>query len=372
MHATAKGFGLTLNFGPGKTEAVLALRGPSAKACKAHILESGGLLCDEFTLRVVPAYKHLGTLATYTAIPTRDAARRIQQANKAYAKMSGHFLGSARIPLETKMLAAGTLVDTVLLHGGELWTPLSAGIAQRVEHVHMRWLRRATAEIRSGTSPNLTDEEVRSIYQAASTSSLLACRRLRYLSSFDKACPFLRSLLQGSEGRHPWVAQIKEDIALLQAASPKLAGMPHPQLDVDSWVVFAIEHPAAWRKLLKAWACPYAPLAVDQPKAACPECGMTVRQQGLGAHQASKHNKIRVARFFCDASGKCPVCQGEFGTRLRCMHHVNYSTEGCLNELEAGLIEPLPEEIRIELDQQDAMVRKATTKAGVSYLAAFC
>ena len=273
MQIVTRRYGLALNYGRGKTEAILALRGPGVKDCKAQIQAAGGLPSGEFTLRVVPAYKHLGTLVTFTAVPTRNAARRTQQASKADAKMSGHLLGSLQLPLETKILAATTLVDTVLLHASELWPPLAAGIAQKVKYVHTRWLRKATAEFRTSLEPNLTDEEVRSIYMLHSTNSLIACRRLRYLSSFGKACPFVRALLQGCEGNHPWVVQIRDDLVKLPAANPKLVSMPHPRLDVDSRVVLAITHPAAWRKYLKAWAHPHAMQREEIAKIICPACG---------------------------------------------------------------------------------------------------
>ena len=74
MHAVTRKYGLNLNKDPGKTEAILALRGSDARRSNPSILEQKGLAIGEVILRTVPAYKHLGTLVTYTATPTRDAA----------------------------------------------------------------------------------------------------------------------------------------------------------------------------------------------------------------------------------------------------------------------------------------------------------
>ena len=78
--------GLTLNFGPGKTEALLALRGPGAKALRKDIVSDGGIRVGAAMLRVVCSYKHLGTLATAAGCPAQDATRRVAQGNVAYSK----------------------------------------------------------------------------------------------------------------------------------------------------------------------------------------------------------------------------------------------------------------------------------------------
>ena len=80
---------LSLNCGPGKTEALLSLRSIGAKAIRKAIVSDGGLCVGPALLRVVCAYKHLGTLVTSTGCPTQDAAKRVTQGSAAYAKFSG-------------------------------------------------------------------------------------------------------------------------------------------------------------------------------------------------------------------------------------------------------------------------------------------
>ena len=83
--------GLVLNFGPGKTEAILVLRVPGAKAMRQEVEAVGGALTELFAMRVVGAYKRLGNMVTSTACPTQDAATRVSQATGAYARVSGSF-----------------------------------------------------------------------------------------------------------------------------------------------------------------------------------------------------------------------------------------------------------------------------------------
>ena len=221
----------------------------------------------------------------------------------------------------------------------------------------MPWIRKASSEFRTSQGPNLTDEEVRAIYCTPSTCSSIACRRLRYLSSFGKASPFLLALLQGCPRTHPWVTQTQVLPAELQAASPKIASMPSPWAEEDTRVQFAISHSNAWKGHLAAWADPHMWQAEERPKEPCPECGKLCHPQGMGAHQAKEHGKIRVARLYFDASGICPACLSNFGSRLRCMHHIHYGSAACLTELEAGGFVPLQEDLRAQLDRLDALER---------------
>ena len=216
-------------------EALLALRGPGAKALRKDIVSDGGLRVGAAKLRVVCSYKHLGTLATATGCPAQDAARRVAQGSAVYSKFSGKIISSALFELKLKIRVTAAVVDSTLLHAGELWTALSFDAARRIEAVHMRWLRKATGHFRAIAEDRMCDEEVRITYQVPSTRSLLLVRRLTYLASFQKASPFLRALLQHGGRLHPWVAMIQMDHAGFQAMEPKLSGLPSPYHDIDAW-----------------------------------------------------------------------------------------------------------------------------------------
>ena len=105
-------------------------------------------------------------------------------------------LSPSQFDLALKLQSTAAFVDATLLSGSKLWPPLADGIASRVEALHMRWLRKATGEFRAIELYRKTDAEVRITFDVPSTNSLIACRRLSYLSSFGKASPFLLALLQ--------------------------------------------------------------------------------------------------------------------------------------------------------------------------------
>ena len=72
----------------------------------------------------------------------------------------------------------------------------------------------------------MSDEAVRITYAGPSTWSLLACKRLGYLVSLQKASPLLKTLLQHAGRAHPWVLQVIYGNLHLQRATPKLSGFP--------------------------------------------------------------------------------------------------------------------------------------------------
>ena len=66
----------------------------------------------------------------------------------------------------------------------------------------------------------------------------------------------------------------------------------------------------------------------------------------------------------------CPVCEANFVTRLRCIHHIEHSTTSCFEALADGHFLEIAEDERAVLDAEDAKFRKQARKEGRSYLAA--
>ena len=214
----------------------------------------------------------------------------------------------------------------------------------------------------------MCDEEVRITCAVPSTRSLLLVRRLTYLASFQKASPFLRALLQHGGRLHPWVAMIQQDLAGLQATEPKLADLPLPYLDVDARVQFACAHPGAWRRYLRVLPTPSDPEAPPSTFVACLVCGKVVAARGLGSHCAKRHQLARLARFYYDDTGICPVCQSHVPSRPRCVHHIHHSKPECLRQLESGAFPLLDPALVRTLDAADAILRVKARKVGISYL----
>ena len=149
---------------------------------------------------------------------------------------------------------------------------------------------------------------------------------------------------------------------------PKLSGLPSPYHDIDAWVRFACDHPRAWRRLLRVLRTPSDPDASPSAFVECPVCAKVVAARGLGSHCAKRHQFLRLARFYCDGSGVCPVCLARFPSRPRCIHHIHHSKPECLRQLESGACALLDPALVLALDAADAKLRLTARKAGISYL----
>ena len=260
------------------------------------------------------------------------------------------------------------MVDSTLLHAGELGTALSLDAARRIEAVHMRWLRKATGHYRAIAEDRMCDEAVRVTYEVPSTRSLLLVRRLTYLASLQKGQPLPSGASPTSRSASPVGRYDSDGSCWFQALEPKLSGLPSPYHDIDAWVRFACDHPRAWRRLLRVLRTPSDPDAFPSAFVECPVCAKVVAARGLGSHCAKSHQFVRLARFYCDDSGVCLVCHVRFPSRPRCIHHIHHSKPECLRQLEAGACVMLDIELVRELDAADAKLRLTARKAGISYL----
>ncbi len=145
---------------------------------------------------------------------------------------------------------------------------------------------------KADSGPSGVSLYLRISFQVPSTWSLLAGQRLRYLSSFRKASPCLLALLQFGDAPHPWVTLVKPDLADLQSSNPKLQGMPPSSMQIDAWVMLAVATPKYWRKTVRAWLTPLAPVSDVSVTAPCLVSGKVVDPKGLGAHCARAHAKL--------------------------------------------------------------------------------
>ena len=127
--------GLELNFGAGKSEAVMSFHGPGAQQARRQVFtELGGILdCDgfgasTFPLRVVGKYRHLGGIITGSGDLFPEIGSKMAMVRQTARQLRPHFLRHASIPLYRK----GQVVQALILARGlRLGVCLASASSQR-------------------------------------------------------------------------------------------------------------------------------------------------------------------------------------------------------------------------------------------------
>ena len=176
--------------------------------------------------------------------------------------------------------------------------------------------------------------------------------------------------------RLPWTNLIREDLsALAEFHGSRLAELGRPDENASAWAAFIKDHPRAFTELVQQYGFVAGTLDLSrtEPSVAgsglaafsCTECATAGKpvcfatEKALKAHSRRAHDVRNPIRVYLDASGRCPVCKGVYGSRTRCLAHATEkSCRGktavtCRSALEAGHFMVLPAADVAKLDIQD-------------------
>ena len=139
--------GLLINFGKGKTEALLRLRGKNATKYLDSLRHEGSLSFElpkpyeNHRLRIVESYKHLGSYLSISDSLMHDAQHRCSAALSAYVPIAQKIFASPYIGHWLKIHFMGSLVLSRLLYNTQTWV-LQQNALRKINDVYMRVLRR--------------------------------------------------------------------------------------------------------------------------------------------------------------------------------------------------------------------------------------
>jgi len=233
----------------------------------------------------------------------------------------------------------------------------------------------------------LTSMEVRRQAGAASGLAKLVAARLRYVCRASRhGSQLLKAALQSSGGQS-WREEVTKAVEVLWQLLPaKLAELPCPSDPgaLAVWEALWTAHPGAWCGYVRA----LLRVAAEQPTR-FHEAGQAVYGNGvevesdeellrgaceqifpnrlaLAVHRTHKHGVRCEARWFV-AGAVCPVCSGNYQSRLRCLRHVQRS-QGCKLALQSGCIPRLAADVVAATDDMDRAERRQASHSGVSVM----
>ena len=365
--------GLALNYGSGKTEAILAFRGSGARTARKAALGGDPPTVPFVTaagqskaVRIVAAYQHLGSMLAADSHAMPDIKRRSLLAYQTFHVLRKRVLNNPYLHEQEKL---GLLRDRVFsryLHGSGLWR-LRTVHEQQAALEPLSTLIRGSLRVLTGiSSRELCTEKVASILSVPLPEEILHVERARTLCEVAHL-PF-GAAWEGYLSDHVWLPQAVESLAkiatqlrqplppwgagqcslerllaFIQANFPRLGnrGSCYLRQRVESRAAEGL----ALRRSLSELQCLTAPPA--RPSSCqgvddgflCGVCCMSFPcKRTLAVHQARKHGKRALASQLAYGT-RCQVCGLELWSETRMKDHLRRSPH-CIQVYEASDIVP--------------------------------
>ena len=182
--------GVNLNFESGKTEALLVLRGRRNMSVRRELLAPSepGLditLCDgrNVRLRVVEAYKHLGSLVSHTASCREDIVARGRAAELIFKRLQHTLLRNPALEHHEKTYLVRSLVVNKFCYNAGLWVFTARSDEALYKSTLMSYYRRSVWPILQISTKFLTDLEVCASLKVLPPLDILRVERVRQLRS---------------------------------------------------------------------------------------------------------------------------------------------------------------------------------------------
>ena len=375
--------GLLLNFGAGKSEVMMMLRGPRSVALRRSIFASSDpTLAVEtdfmgtFHVRLVQRYKHLGMTLHGNGHLTTELRLRIAQAHSAFNRFRANVYQNKKLQLAKRTAIFRSCVLTVLLWNAGTWPTLRPCELRYLSGAFLRLLRRLL----------LPDFKIEDTYNWNETK---LCATLRLLPLQDqirlqKVGYYGRLLRHGTDphwallaAEGQWIATIKDDLAWFHSNTQSQVFRPIPT-DPEGhqfWEQLINMHHGTWKGLLKkaqkhlllqqdvrhgrngfyahlrqrlreADFLPESDHGVrtDPPGLhVCMPCGVTFQTRTAWAtHSFRAHSRRARERYLVDQE-TCGHCHHVFLNPFRLYLHLRTSTQ-CFNALRTRgvYVDPLP------------------------------
>ncbi|CAE7243636.1 unnamed protein product [Symbiodinium sp. CCMP2592] len=355
------GFGYTLSFGPGKTAAVVALRGPGARHARRSVFSSKAVVPvlsenrQGELLPLVAVYKHLGVKIEAAGSLLPEIKQRVAQAWIAFREGRTKVFRSKRLTPSRKGCLLRTLVMSRLTFGSGAWRTLRVGEYQAFSRCIVALYRQCLGIPHDGDQ-EVTTEAICSLLQQPDPLTILRVERLRYARQLVATGPdVLWALLKQDPA---FTGAIQDACGWLFRWVSGTSTLGDPNVDWDSWVRVMVDRPRLFRGLVKrgrgleclrlgafaafqavrkalcivGCAARQAPNAVDDAvefKHACLLCRIAFASRAAWAVHAAKCHGYRAPATLLAREQSTPLCAGcgrLYANHQRLRRHLLHST----------------------------------------------
>ena len=384
------GHGLTANFGPKKTAALLAHRGAGSRVARNEVFHRGKgkiLVLREHKMPVavdaVPHYRHLGSVISFDGSLLPEVKQKVALAKVAFGEGRRKLFACPHIALQKRVCLCHVHVVSALLAGAGAWPLLCNTVWNLLERC-VTSLCRQMLRIPAHADQHWSRAAVLVACEFPSAFDLLAAERLRFLGQLVRKGPCAAwALLQHCPDTVAAYTQAGDWLlAAVNGTCPFPDFLPH----WDDWFTVMDTRQRYWKGLIKratawhhgrrsAWVMfdkavraiwqPVAdPLrAPDQEDHACLLCKKAFANAQSWASHAQLQHGYRSLHFRLAEGVRCRACGSTFANLRRHRTHLQVSRR-CLQSVarqDAGLLPVL------ELPQGHVQSR-AVAGRGTSHL----
>ena len=389
LHEAARQRGLKLNYTQGKTEGMVSVHGQGARKLRQLIWRQHQgvwpILVEHevLSLRIVKAYKHLGTFLQDGAVTTKDRGVRLAGAKQAFGTLSRSFFSKRLISLPSRAQVFASLVVSRHVYNVHTWSWLtpneiqlwSTGLRSQVAVL-------AKSQLKGLPLHMFTTDELYSLVGLATPADMLHAHRLRFFARSVAHAPLLVwQLLVACHSPHSWLTALQSSFHWLQEFSPKYR-WPDPY-DLPAWIL-TVQVAKRWKGSVKTAAFSALQYKMQRVKAKvwekdvertlqrngglAPElcvplvdpvmrtwqCGFCdqafATRRGLAMHCSKLHGYRPWAKYYMQDS-VCLACGVDFVTRPRALLHLS-AQFACAATYKA-CFPPIADEEVLRLDEED-------------------
>ena len=386
--------GLSISLDPGKTEAILNIRGRGSRAFKRNSPVQDGQLCWEadahpYKLNIVHNYRHLGTNVQQGLSHSKEVAFRGAGAKRQFGMLARSFFYKPNISLRNKAKVFRTLCISKLLYNAHIW----AGVTSKEWDNWANVVRGPIATLLRSRIPHdlrfsFGLDTLCPALGVLPPPDALHVARLAYVKRLTQTCPALLWNLINAENswkeachasfswflfHYPhkfsvsadadmveWMTSIALDdnwkgriraassacLSFKKAAAEQLLSEKTFERTFRALTGQPQDHTTV--ALQETWSC-------DQCDAAFPT------SRGLAMHSSKVHGYKTITRFY-SAGDVCQHCLMWFRGRKRLQVHLHQQPR-CMNSLRA-CFPPMGDEVVAALDEEDRIFAQSMKADG--------
>ena len=370
--------GMRPNTKPGKTEAIVDIRGPKSVSCRQHLhhglqgrlpLRVSDPTLD--SLRVVPCYNHLGGFLVHGSRHLTEIKRRIAMTLSAMQAHRSKVFANPNVDLTRRVSIFRTTAMMTLTYNIGTWLQLTDTEQKAWNSGVLKVYRKLLMKLfPASVQFSFEDGHVLAMTGLPHPHDLLHQERLRHFGLVLQRHNDFYWALVANEGM--WLQQARSSFTWLYDQLKTITNMPEPSESPEAWHMCILQTPSRWKGILKR-ALAHAtgqreiathvrlfhkdffqllethgltlpdPSTPDKQDAhTCLICTKTFpTYRAWAVHSFDRHQRLSRFRQL-DSGTICKACGRDFTTNSRLVIHFR-SNPKCASTLAAQRLWPEPE-----------------------------